>query len=130
MFGILRHKRNSFGRRFAVLFAAFALSLQSLVPFAQAMPASGAGSGGTYIVICTALGIQTIPDPNAPPPVDNRPACPVCVAHALGGALLAPEPLTLEPILFSETADFASASSQRVDGQAPVAPSNRDPPIV
>lgn len=122
--------RSGFGkrRRFAVWFAALALSLQALVPIGQALPMPG--GAGAYLVICTALGIQTIPDPNAPPKTDDRPVCPVCMVRALGTAMLVAEPVTLEPVALTEIAMAILPSPNLLDGEAPPTPSTRDPPIV
>ena len=124
------HDRFCIRRRIAVWFAVFALSLQSMVPLAQALPAAGGLGAGAYIVICTALGIQKIPDPNAPPRSDDRPTCPVCMAHALGGSLLLP--LRVSPTLakLSGSAFYTVANKEQPGGLAPLVLSNRDPPVV
>ncbi len=129
MIGVSNRTRFSTRRRIAVWFAVFALSLQSFVPVAQALPAGGGGAGA-YIVICTALGVQKIPDPAAPPRSDDIPACPVCMAHALGGSLLLPLPVT--PTLVADTGSpfYAVSNKAQAAGLAPLVLSNRDPPIV
>lgn len=115
-------------RRVAVWFAAFALSLQALVPLGQALPMPG--GSGAYLVICTALGIQAIPDPNAPPKTDDRPICPVCMARALGAETIVAEPVALVPVSFSEVALTILPAADLPAGVAPPTPSTRDPPIV
>lgn len=117
-------------RQIAVWFAVFALSLQSLVPIAQALPAVGGVGAGAYIVICTALGIQKIPDPDAPPRSGDLPVCPVCMAHALGGSLLVPLPAAPLPVKLSGTAFYAVSNKEQAGGLIPQTLSNRDPPVV
>lgn len=122
--------RNGFPtrRRFAVWFAAFALSLQVFLPLGQAIPLPGAGGG--FLVICTAFGLQRIPDPDVPPRTDERPACPVCSAQSIGSGMLAAAPIALEPVFYGRTVTAILPAAVWWEGQRPLAPSTRDPPIV
>lgn len=123
-------KRNGIStrRRVAVWFAAFALSLQALVPLGQAVPMPGTAGGG-FLVICTSLGIQRIPDPDTPRTQDERPACPVCSAQSVGSAMLVPAPVTLAPISFGRPDAAILPSVVWSEGEAPLAPSTRGPPV-
>lgn len=117
-------------RRLAWWLAAVAFSLHIIVPLGQAVPVAHAGGQAAYLVICTALGIQQIPNPDAPAPSEERPSCPICQAHALGGVMLAAATLDFTPQSLTFETLVHAVSDQVAEGRAPRAPSNRDPPIV
>lgn len=117
-------------RRFAAWLAAVAFSLHIIVPLGQAVPVAHAGGQAAYLVICTALGIQQIPNPDAPAPSEERPSCPICQAHALGGVMLAAASLDLAPQPLSFTTLVHPVTDQFAEGRTRRAPSSRDPPIV
>ena len=115
-------------RRLAAWLGIWALALHGLVPLGQGVAApSDAPWAAPYLVICTALGFQRVPNPDRPAEPDGRFACPVCQVHALGddvvptGAVLAtageaaPGPRLRAP----EDAGAASATVSLVRARGP-----------
>jgi hypothetical protein len=114
----------------AAWLACVALSLQVLMPLGQAIPYTGAGGANGYLIICTALGIQQIPNPDAPPKSDERPTCPVCYSFATSHSMMSQAAAeVVPPSLPVRIADNRS-SDQLPIGRAHLAPSSRDPPVV
>lgn len=117
-------------RRIAAWMAFIALSLQALMPLGQAIPYSGAGGVNGYLIICTALGIKQIPNPDAPPKPDERPTCPVCFSFATGHSMMSVASTVIVPPSLPARIAAIRPVYQLPAGRAHLAPSSRDPPIV
>ena len=126
------HRRNiSTGRGHtpvAVLLTFLALMLQTLLPGAAA---ASQGAGGQTIVICGAMGVQTVEVPSEPSQDDKGFAglpCADCLAPSLA-ALPAPEPVATPVVYIAQRVEHTAAREHRPQlARAPPRPPGQGPP--